>query len=128
MDRKRWTARECFKGKLLLVIDRDYFLSDDVRGMVEGWGGSFLVVDTVKAGLSVLESRSVDAAIVDIEIDAREAFDLAERLDEKAIPFVFASSDSATAPLRGFVFRASVQALTEIGMGLFARNPQSQCN
>jgi CheY-like chemotaxis protein len=124
-------ARDCFNGKTLLVIDQDYFLVDDVKRMVENWGGSFLVFDTVGDAQDYLKSGRADAAIVDIEIETRDAFLLCERLDELSIPFVFAFGDSAAEAVRahgGFALRGSIEALTDIGHGLFSRYNVSPYN
>lgn len=131
MNVRHCAARDCFNGKTLLVIDQDYFLVDQARRIVEDWGGSFVVVESVDQAQDFLREGRVDAAIVDIELETRDAFLLCERLDELAIPFVFAFGDSAAESVRahgGFALRGSIEALTDIGLGLFDRNNVSPYN
>jgi CheY-like chemotaxis protein len=125
MDPARDEARDLFNGKTLLVIDQDFFVSEQARRMVESWGGVFIVVDTVAQALELLRCTHVDAAIIDIDLETRDAFLLCERLDELDVPFVFAFGDSAAEAVRahgGFALRGAVDALTDIGHGLFRRS------
>lgn len=131
MDFENCAARDSFNGKTLLVIDQDYFLTDEARRMVETWGGSFVLVKSVARAQEFLAMNRVDAAIVDIEIETRDAFLLCERLDELAIPFVFAFGDNAAEEVRahgGFALRASAEALADIGQSLFSRHNASPYN
>lgn len=124
-------ARDCFQGKTLLVIDQDYFLSDEARRMIEAWGGSFVVVDNVRQAAEFLTAGRVDAAIVDIEIETPDAFLICERLDELGIPFVFAFGEGAPESVRahgGFALRGATEALFDIGHGLFNRDNASPYN
>lgn len=125
MDPARDEARDLFNGKTLLVIDQDFFLSGQTRRMVEGWGGAFVVVGCVAEAHEFLKSRQVDAAVIDIELETRDAFLLCERLDALGIPFVFAFGDSAPDAVRahgGFSLRGAVDALIDVGHGLFRRS------
>ncbi|WP_137154488.1 response regulator [Rhizobium sp. FKL33] len=131
MDSQSGAARDCFNGKTFLVVDQDYFLVDAARRMIEEWGGSFVVFDSVRTAVEFLSDGRVDASILDIEIETEEAFLLCERLDELGIPFVFAFGESAGRSVQdhgGFVLRGTIDALSDIGDSLFSRDNVSASN
>lgn len=80
------------KRRILLVED-DYFIVSDLARSFEA-GGAEVVgpAATVADGLTLLaETRDLDAAVLDINLQGEMVFPLADALAARGIPFVFAT-------------------------------------
>lgn len=115
-----------FKGKRILAVEDDYFLADDLRGDLESHGATVIgPVSSVNEALALIESGRVDAAILDIELDAETSYPVAFVLDERNVPFVFvtgASKDTIPEHFSKFVL-GKPSSLQAIGQGLFGLRP-----
>jgi CheY-like chemotaxis protein len=80
-------------------------------------------VPSVEQALELLEERSIDAAILDINLDGEKVYPLADVLSERQIPFVFATGfDTSSMPekYRGFILCEKPAELAVIAIALFA--------
>ena len=78
---------------------------------------------SVDLALDLLESRKIDAAILDIDLAGETVYPLADMLSERKIPFVFATGyDASLMPekYRGFILCEKPTELAVIAVTLFA--------
>jgi len=94
-------------GRRVLVVEDDYFLAMDSRQWLEEAGAKVLgPVSRSDEAKPLIVPGQLDAAVVDINLGPEPSFDLAQRLKEERIPFVFMTgydrsaipSDYASAP------------------------------
>lgn len=111
-----------FQGKRILVVEDEYFIADDLALELEGHGAVVVgPVPSLNAALELIETRQVDAAILDIELDAETAYPVADALDRREIPFVFVSGtdpNKVPEPYCKYMLGHSA-TMQAIGQGLF---------
>ena len=81
------------EGCRILVVEDEYLIADDLRLALIDAGADVLgPVPTVTAAQSVLAAESrIDAALLDINLGGTMVFDLADALEARSVPFVFAT-------------------------------------
>jgi CheY-like chemotaxis protein len=87
-------------GRQILVVEDQYLLARDVCEWLEAAGAEIIgpAPDSRKA-CELLEGRSVDGAVVDINLGNGPTYEVASRLAERKVPFVFATGyDRAVIP------------------------------
>jgi len=87
----------------ILVVEDEYLIADDLRLALIDAGADVLgPVPTVTAAQSVLAAESrIDAALLDINLGGTMVFDLADALEARSVPFVFATGyDESAIPER----------------------------
>ena len=114
-----------FKGKNILVVEDEYFLADETRRELENLGANVVgpAADSSTA-LALIEDEAIDAAILDIMLEGESVFEVAERLEEMDIPYVFATSyDESIVPerLSQYVFCSKPFHLNMIAKALFRK-------
>jgi ActR/RegA family two-component response regulator len=112
-----------FAGKHILIVEDEYFLADETRRELEQVG-AIVVGPTgrVEEALSLIATSQVDAAILDVHLGDELVFPVAEELDRKDIPFVFATGyDPAVIPAKfsGFTLCEKPTELGKIAEALF---------
>lgn len=90
------------EGRRILVVEDDYMIAEDVRHELENAGAIVAgPVPSVGEALRLLDGEpAVDAAVLDVNLGADErSFPIAEALEARAIPFLFATGyNSADIP------------------------------
>ncbi|MFD1105136.1 response regulator [Sphingobium olei] len=74
----------------ILVVEDEYFIAKDVwRALADA--NAVIVGPTGKVvdALRLIKSERIDAAILDVNLDGTTTFDLAMRLSERGIPYLF---------------------------------------
>jgi CheY-like chemotaxis protein len=116
-----------FVGKKVLIVEDEYFLADETRRKLEDIGAVVVgPVGTVKAALELLETEQIDAAILDIHLIDEHVFPVAEELERRDIPFVFATGyDPSILPAKftGFALCEKPTELGDIAEALFGTCP-----
>jgi CheY-like chemotaxis protein len=111
------------KGKRILVVEDEYFLADDTRKQLVALDAEVVgPTGTVDDALELIETSSVDGAILDVHLGDELVFSVAERLDELSIPFVFATGyDPSIVPEKfsGFTLCKKPTELGKIAQALF---------
>ncbi len=80
----------------ILVVEDEYLLALDIVDQIENHNGIVIgPVETLEQGLNALRDEDPDACIVNLGPD--KVYDLADRLLEQDVPFVFASSETREA-------------------------------
>lgn len=83
------------KGKYVLVVEDEFLIAETTCMDLEN-AGAFVVgpVPTVGRALSLLQSRQVDAALLDIKLNEETSISIVNELQRRAIPYVFVSNIS----------------------------------
>lgn len=79
-------------GKCILVIEDVYLVADDIRRALTRAGADVLgpLPDTV-TGLKAAREKQIDAAVLDINLADELSYPIAEELDRRGVPFLFAT-------------------------------------
>ena len=112
-----------FAGSHILVVEDEYLLADEIRQLLEAAGAVVVgPVATVADALTLLDEERVDAAILDVHLGDELVFPVAEELENRLVPFVFATGyDPAFIPARysGFALCEKPAELSKIAQALF---------
>lgn len=95
--------RKQFAGERILVVEDDYLVVSDIVQDLEAAGAEVIgPVPSVQMGIQkVLTTPGIHAALLDINLQGSKVFPLADMLQERRIPIVFASAyDRSTIPSR----------------------------
>ncbi len=127
MYRTNENEMQMFDGKLILFFGESTLLTKKTESSLRNVGIIPLgPVETIEEALRTVESVTIDAVILDIALDATLIFPVIARLDEKAVPFIFAAP-----PAReyknpaGFVLSGRDSDLLRIGHVLFPPPPKN---
>jgi CheY-like chemotaxis protein len=78
------------EGRSVLIVEDQYLIADDMRALVERLGGTVLgPVSQVSAAMAALAAESPSLALLDVNLDGEEVYEVAEALRASGIPFVF---------------------------------------
>jgi CheY-like chemotaxis protein len=85
-------------GRRVLLVEDDFFIADDLRYMFEKAGAEVLgPVPTVDRALDLIAATPViDGAVLDINLQDVEVFPVADALQSRGIPLVFATGYEKT--------------------------------
>ena len=82
----------------ILVVEDEFLLAADIVDQIEEHNGIALgPYETLQAGFDALRDQHPDACIVNVHLGPDLVYELADRLIEQDIPFVFASSEIRSA-------------------------------
>ena len=114
---------EAFSAKRILVVEHDYFLTDETRLQLRHLGATVVSSSERPARiLELIDHEAFDAAILNINLSYEFILPVAEKLEERTIPFIFAAqqaASSASAPFTGFVLAEEPFELENIARALF---------
>jgi CheY-like chemotaxis protein len=80
------------RNRRVLLVEDEYFIADAMRQGLEDAGA--IVVGpaaSVRDALALLDSETVDGAILDVKLDDEGVFPVADVLRAREIPFLFAT-------------------------------------
>jgi DNA-binding response OmpR family regulator len=89
------------QGRRILVVEDDYMIAQDVQDDLERAGAVVIgPTSSVSGAMNLLDGEtSVDAAVLDINLGDERSFPVAEALQRKSVPFLFATGyNSADIP------------------------------
>ena len=80
-------------GRVVLVVEDDYFVAHDLATAIESCGAYVMgpVATRDQALAFVKEGRRVDVAVVDVNLNGRMAYPVADALVALGVPVVFAT-------------------------------------
>ncbi len=89
-------------GRRVLVLEDEYFLADELARVLIQLGAKVVgPVPTLTEALALLDTVRVDAAVLDVNVRGEMAFPLADALQARDVPFVFATGyDQSMIPLK----------------------------
>jgi CheY-like chemotaxis protein len=83
-------------GCRVLIVEDEYFLAADLQAALKSLGANVIaLVGDLDEALDLLTNGGFDIAVVDINLRGRLAYSIAERLQQRGIPFVFVTGYSA---------------------------------
>lgn len=87
------TTLDQFKGKSVLVVEDEFLIAETTCMDLEA-AGALVVgpVPTVARALSLVQTRQVDAALLDIKLNEETSISIVNELQRRAIPYVFVSN------------------------------------
>lgn len=81
-----------FDGLSVLLLEDEYLIAMDTEQALTSFGVAKVnVVNTLEDAAKAGADEPIDVAILDININGRSSFEIAERLREKGTPVIFAS-------------------------------------
>jgi DNA-binding LytR/AlgR family response regulator len=94
------TSTRPLAGKSVLVVEDDYFLARDAcEWLIEAGAQIVGPVPNIERALQLMSTGVVDAAVIDINLGQGPTYEVAAKLSERAVPFVFATGyDQAAIP------------------------------
>ena len=79
------------RGKHILVAESEHLIARDIQNQLRRHGAVVVgPVRSLASGVALLRWHKIDAVIVDIDLDAQISFSLAEEIERKHIPYLFA--------------------------------------
>ncbi len=86
------------RGWRILVVEDQYLIADGMRRELAREGATVVgPAPSVAAALALVDAQALDAAILDLNLaDDERVFPVAEALQARGIPFVFASGCAAS--------------------------------
>ena len=119
------TQQDELRGRRVLVVEDEYFIAVDIKEKLEAAGAVVVgPVATIGKALSLLETETLDGAILDLNLGGEMAFRLADAFKERAIPFVLATGYGRTDIPPRFADMAAFEKpinATEIALALFRK-------
>ena len=85
------TLRADLNGKSLLLVEDSMMIALDAQAMLLNCGAQVELVATANDARRAIERNTFDAAILDVNLYAETSYRIAEDLQDRAIPFVFAT-------------------------------------
>jgi DNA-binding NtrC family response regulator len=79
-------------GVRVLLVEDEYYIADDLRRHLEDAGARVIgPAPNIERALSAIDSEPLDFAVLDLNLHGESAAPVADRLTERAIPFVLAT-------------------------------------
>jgi DNA-binding response OmpR family regulator len=89
------------EGKNILVVEDEALLALDISQGVEKSGATVTgPCMTFRDALAAAEDQDLNAAILDVDLNGRDVFEVADLLIKRAVPFVFHTGRSEVDVLR----------------------------
>jgi CheY-like chemotaxis protein len=93
---KKRTAPLHPSGKRILIVEDEMLVAMMIEDMVAELGHTVVgVASRLKEGLQMAEEKDIDFAILDVSLNGERSLPIAEALDAKGIPYVFATGYGA---------------------------------
>jgi CheY-like chemotaxis protein len=79
-------------GQRVLVVEDEFLVALDMMQMIEERGGTVIgPAGNLDRAMALARSQMIDGAILDVTLDRRDSFPVADALLERGIPVVFAT-------------------------------------
>lgn len=83
-------------GRNILVVEDEYWLAEEARLELESLGAHVVgPAASLEAALRLVQSETVDLALLDIRVQDEDVFPVAQALLEAGVPFVFVTGYDA---------------------------------
>ncbi|MBB4568832.1 response regulator [Rhizobium leucaenae] len=108
-----------------MIVEDGYFLSEKTSQKLRELGAILIgPVRKAEEALELIKSKKVDAVILDLRLNARLAFSMAETLERLKLPYIFAKGDGpplVPAGFPGFILCEKAAEIEHIAKALFGR-------
>ena len=101
MDQHKGSGR--LSGSRLLIVEDEYYLADDARSVLSRVGAQVLgPVATINEARALIQGdEAIDGVLLDVNLRGEMAFELADTLCSRGIPFAFVTGyDRSALPER----------------------------
>ena len=88
--------RADLKGKSLLLVEDSMMIALDAQAMLQNCGAEVELAATIADARRAMNLNTFDAAILDVNLYTETSFAIAEDLQDREIPFVFATGYGET--------------------------------
>jgi len=79
-------------GLRVLIVEDQYLIADEMTRAVTALGGTVVgPCPTVEAAIAVLETETVEFALLDLNLRGEQVLPIADELSARQIPFAFAT-------------------------------------
>jgi CheY-like chemotaxis protein len=86
------SAADKLSGQRVLIVEDEYFLAQDLAEYLNHLGVEVVgPVGTVTDALELLHYADIQGAVLDINLRGERVYPVADVLEQKQVPFVFAS-------------------------------------
>ena len=87
-------------GRRILVVEDEFFIADDIARALTSLGAEVVgPAADLKGAKALLSEGSIDWAVLDINLQGEMVYPVAQALQERSIPFIFATGyDRASIP------------------------------
>ncbi len=121
-------------GLRILIVEDEYFLADEARGLLAEVGAEVIgPVPTANQASALIDGdRAIDGALLDVNLGGEMAFDVADKLQARGIPFAFLTGYDRSVLTDRFTDTASLgkpvcaEQLIEVVEQLASRAPAPQ--
>lgn len=104
-------------AKRVLVVEDEWLIALDHAGRLQAAGYEIVgPVPSVAKALDCLADQPIDAALLDIRLRGEDSFTIAHALDERSIPFAFATGLPEERLPACFVGRTLLQKPVAVGL------------
>lgn len=80
------------EGKRILIVEDEFLIAMTARDMVEEYGAIVIgPAATVRDALALANNENIDVALLDLNLQGQSSAAVAEALDARQIPIVFAT-------------------------------------
>lgn len=84
-------------GKRILVIEDEYYIASDLKRALLREGAVVVgPFNTVPQGLAAVSNDPIDAALIDVNLEGVTSFPIADKLDERGVPYTFLTGYEGT--------------------------------
>jgi two-component SAPR family response regulator len=85
------------RDKRVLIVEDQYLIADDLSRALASLGGVIVgPVATTEAASAEMTQTDIDLAFLDVNLDEKMVFPLADELERRGIPFIFATGHDAS--------------------------------
>lgn len=85
------TGNSPVAGRHVLVVEDDMLVMMMVESILDEAGCTFETARSAERAISLLAQHQFDAAVLDVNLDGRESYPVAEALSARRIPFLFST-------------------------------------
>ena len=79
-------------GHRVLIVEDQYLIACEMEAMIKALGGLPCPPAAGRTqALALIESRTIDLAILDVDLDGHQAYSIAEELKRRSVRFLFAT-------------------------------------
>src|SRR6516225_2841120 len=78
-------------GRSILVVEDDLIVAQSIKDCLQDAGALVVVASKTGDALRVIENADLAAAVLDVELGDGDSTIICQRLNERAIPFIFCS-------------------------------------
>ena len=85
------TGRTSLQGRKILVVEDDMLVAMFLEDILQSAGGNVISAGHLEQAMLLAREREIDAAVLDVNLHGLPSYPVADALDARDIPFVFAT-------------------------------------